>query len=415
MKSENLKTAGLVVAILVLNFILKGIYLSANSLGWDEPFSVFHSQLEIGQIVDLLSEGNNPPLYEIMLHYWTKLFGLSEFSVRFPSLIFSSVTAVIVFLTGRRHFSLPVAITAALLFSFSNYQVFFAHEARVYAFFGMMAAASMYVFLDVCSKQIFSNRNLILLILFNTVLIYAHYFGFFILFIQLLTLISISSLWKTLWKKYLLHLAVLVLFYLPLVTVVLNRFLDSASEGTWVQAPNNLNEIYEMLRRFTNAPAVTVSCLVLLFSALILFFVRRSRVIVSVQHKIILVWFFVPFFLMFILSFWIPMFVDRYLIYLTVPLYMLIAFSANFIFQNKKIAVALQTVIVLLFAITCKPNLDNKRHVEETIAKINDLKKPETRIYFCPQSFVFNYAYYEDIKYFQNINLTDPTGALNKE
>ena len=63
---------------ILLGFVLKGLYLGSNSLGGDEPFSVYHSQLSLEHLLGIFQSENNPPLHFLLLHYWIKFFGISE-------------------------------------------------------------------------------------------------------------------------------------------------------------------------------------------------------------------------------------------------------------------------------------------------------------------------------------------------
>jgi mannosyltransferase len=402
------------IALFALNTLFKGLFLSSNAIGWDEPFSIYHAQLDVSQICRILATGNNPPLYELFLHFWIDLFGIGEFAVRFPSLIFSSVTAVVLFLIGQKFFNHRIGITAGLIFIFSNYHIFFAHEARVYALFGMLTALSIYLFLSLSIKEKISVKNLLPLLVVNAVLIYSHYFGFVILILQTFFVFSSQNLRQKLSKSYLIYTLVIIVIYLPNIKVLISRFMESTSKGTWVKAPNDLESLYEMFRQFTNAPVVAVASLVLIISSLTLLILKRKNIQITFPAKLITISFFVPYLAFFVISYWVPMFIDRYLIFTTIPLILLLAICADSIFSATKFRFALHAIVLILFAVSSKPNLDNKRHVDDAVAKIKELKTEHSLVIFCPESFIFNYAYYEDKKTFTEIDPTDPYKKLRE-
>jgi hypothetical protein len=99
-----------------------------------------------------------------------------------------------------------------LLFTFTNFHLFFAHEARVYSLFGLLTVCAIYVFIQFIENK--ENRKCFwLLILLNALLFYTHYFGFFVFAIQGLSIIVISDLRKRFfWKFVLSGVGVLLLF-----------------------------------------------------------------------------------------------------------------------------------------------------------------------------------------------------------
>jgi hypothetical protein len=272
----------------------------------------------------------------------------------------------------------------------------------------MLATASMLIFMNCCANQKMSIKNLFWLLLVNVLMLYSHYFGFFIVLFQAIFVLSVPAARQKIGKNFLVYGLLLVLLYLPLISVVFGRFLESTTQGTWIESPNSVSEIYEMLRKFANAPVVVVACLLVLFLGGVFYFVRTKTEPVKVTTKILITWFLIPFLLMFVLSFYIPMFIDRYLIFLTIPFYLLIAIAGNSLVKNPKMVAVIQGVVVLLFLVTSKPNLDNRRPVKEVMNKISELKTANTAVYFCPQHFIFNYAYYHNRSLFETLTGKDP-------
>lgn len=393
----------LIPAILVvLNLIIKGIFITTNSIAGDEPFSIYHAQMDIMSMINLLSTGNNPPLYEIILHFWIDVFGISPLSVRFPSLIFSCFTVFFIYKIGIRHFNRRVGIYSGLFFIFSNYQILFSHESRAYALIGMLTSISMFYFLELIEKKNIKNKSYFAgLLLSNIALIYTHYFGFFILIIQFLFIFLNRELRLKYWKQLLMGIGIIALFYLPNIDVIINRFIDSSANGTWVSPPNK-SSLYNMLISFSNAPVVaSISILIMLIST-IKFFIKIRTSKITVPGKLVSVWFLFSFFFMFFISFKIPMFLDRYLMFVSIGFYILLAMASDYLIRTRQFKYILPVVLCIMFIYTTKPNASNNRNTKETIEKIITLKTDHTIIYFCPPWFDYNFLYYYDINSFKD-------------
>ncbi len=85
----------------------------------------------------------NAPLYWVLLHFWIKIFGISEISLRFPSLVFNFSSTILIFLLGARLFSKRTGLLAALLMGLSPFHLWYAQEARDYSmvlFFGTLSS-----------------------------------------------------------------------------------------------------------------------------------------------------------------------------------------------------------------------------------------------------------------------------------
>ncbi|TSJ45520.1 glycosyltransferase family 39 protein [Fluviicola chungangensis] len=385
---------------ILLGLVLKGLFLGSNSLGGDEPFSVYHSQQSLSNLFSIFQQENNPPLHFLLLHYWIKYFGISEISVRIPSLIFSSFTVLFVYRIGLRFFNLRVAVIASIIFTFSTYQVIFAHEARAYALMGFLTAVSMFHYLEIIHSKNRNFRNFFWFFLANTLLIYTHFFGFFILFIQFFFILFQPRLLKDYYKFLLLFSGVMLVTYSPYMWLILSRF-SSAAGGTWVSPPSGISELYEMLRAFSNAPVTAVFTIMTMVAGFVLLILKRRKNPARMATRLIFCWFYLPFLFMFVISFRIPMFLDRYLMFLSIGFPLMVAVSADFVIHHPKFRLLIPGLICLLFLVTVKPNKTNKREVRETVQLVKQLEGNNTLVLVAPVHFSLNFIYYYDRHLFQ--------------
>ncbi|WP_343634582.1 glycosyltransferase family 39 protein [Fluviicola sp.] len=385
---------------ILLGFVLKGLFLGSNSLGGDEPFSVYHSRQSLDHLFSVFQSENNPPLHFLVLHYWIRMFGISELSVRMPSLIFSAFTVLFIYRIGLRFFNLRVAVIASILFTFSTYQVLYAHEARAYALMGFLTSVSMYYYLEIIHSKNSNRWKLCWFFLANTLLIYTHFFGFFILFIQFFFILFQRKLLREYYRFLILFVVVMLIAYSPYIWTVLNRFSSSAG-GTWVAPPSGMNALYEMLRAFSNAPVTAVFTLAGMVAGLIILVVKRKQNPNRLATRLILCWFYIPFLFMFVISFWIPMFLDRYLMFIAVGFPVLVAVSTDFIIQKPKLRLLIPGFICLLFIVTVKPDKTNKREVRQTVQLVKQLENKETLVLVVPVHFSLNFIYYYDRNLFK--------------
>jgi len=94
MTSNN---ATVILLLVLLNLVLKGIYLGEHNLDLDEPFTLYQAQGSLGDLVSMMKWDNNPPLFYVLMHYWIRIFGISPFSARSISLLFSSFTIIFIY------------------------------------------------------------------------------------------------------------------------------------------------------------------------------------------------------------------------------------------------------------------------------------------------------------------------------
>lgn len=98
-------------------------------------------------IFDTLANNPHPPLFFILEYIITRIFGISEVSIRILPALFSIISIFVFYKFVRSFFSEKISLIALFLFCFNPYLVYYSHDARMYSFFLLVAMLIIYYFL----------------------------------------------------------------------------------------------------------------------------------------------------------------------------------------------------------------------------------------------------------------------------
>jgi len=402
--------------LLCLATLLRLINLGELDIGGDESFSVYIAQLTPSQIIAYLSTGDNPPLWELILHYWIKLFGIGEFSVRVPSLIFNVLTIIPIYLIGEKFISKYSGIFASLFFIFSNLSIFMAHESRIYSLLAFLTTLSVYFFLKSFSSK---SKFLLGLTLTNVIILYSHYLGYWIIITEALLYFGFMLKYKKLSKPFLFHLSIIFLCFIPQLPILYQRFMDSGVNGTWIAKSTGIDTLYNMLWKFSNAPLVTVIVIIIFSFSLFKYIYKKGNNSYALRIQF-LTWF--PLLISFILSFKVGFFIEKYFYFISPLFYLSLSLSISFLLQKySKIKYSTLIVFCLLMIFTFKISTKESRisgyhkNISNIASKINNKTNINTSFLISPSWFDKQIVYYLDPKLFSSYFLEyDQPSVFNK-
>ncbi len=132
------------VALLTLaGAALRAFHLGAQSLWYDEGFSVYLATMPLREATLWTARDLAPPLYYYLLHFWQVVFGTSEAAVRSLSALVGTLTIPFMYLVGKMLFGRLAGFLAAVLVAASPLYIWYSQETRTYAlltFLGLVAA-----------------------------------------------------------------------------------------------------------------------------------------------------------------------------------------------------------------------------------------------------------------------------------
>ena len=183
MQPRTRNSAWLILALLTLCALaLRVLLLDAQSLWYDEGVTAEVARRGIAELTRWTADDIQPPLYSYVVALWGRLGGWSEWSLRWPSVWFGTLSvpllaAVTIALTRRRAAGLLTATFATV----HPLLVYYSQEARMYT---MLTALGLTVaYLVIHSERAITRPRLhwTAYVLVATAAAYTHYFAFFLL------------------------------------------------------------------------------------------------------------------------------------------------------------------------------------------------------------------------------------------
>jgi len=400
------------VLLLALATVLRALFVGKTDLGGDESFTLYMSLQSVPDLVRMLCQGDNPPLWEFLLHFWVKIFGISEVAIRSLSLIFSVLTVIPIYLAGEKYFHRFAGIAASLCYCFSTFSIYMAHECRVYSLLGLCTASSALLFISLVKTP--KTSKFILLTLVNLMLMYGHYLSVWIIVMEFLIVMMVKPIRKRIWKPYLIHAAALIVLFAPMFPVLFSRFMDSGIHGTWIAKTTSPEALYDFLWRMCNVPLTTVLAIGILVAAFIMFVYRVShKKFEFCETTIISLLWLVPLLVSFVLSYFTGFFLDRYFYFLFPLFYLAIVSYCSYLFPKKKTwTLGLMGLFAIAMAVSCSLDSSTKRfsgwhaNIKPVVSQLIEAKENQKALVVLPEYFDKQFVYYldEDHKIFRTQN-----------
>lgn len=383
----------LLVAVPVIGFGVALRFWTNSDMWLDEALTVNISSLPITEIHGYLMRDGSPPLYYYLLHFWMEVFGTSNGAIRALSGVFSVATLPCVWIAGRRLGGRTVAVCSTLLVATSPFAIYYGTEARMYSLVAFLTAAG-YLALDNSLRKP-TRWNLIAVGAITALLLYAHYWGLY--------LVGVTGLWVIYraWRgpeprrrAARLSLAAMVVGCLLFLPWVPTFIYQSQHTGTPWATPANFADLIWAFITFGGGPSDPGFALTMLYYAIaalgIFGFVRsRSQIVLDVRGNpkarglaLVLVGTATAAVIFSYIG--NATLSPRYASVIFIPLLLLVAMGIN-TFEDRRIAVVVLVLAGWWGLDQAIPNIWTQRSQAAEIASaISRSAKPDDVVAYCP-------------------------------
>ena len=400
--------------ILAANVAVRGWFNLHTAMSRDEPYTLYFAQLPIRQFLPIVLESNNPPTFEVLVHFWSQLVGSSERALRWLPTIIISLGAIPFSLIGKRIGGYPAMWFSAILFLGSSALMNFSHLDRAYCL--LITGAIFQIYFLIKLHESASWKHSAGWIIATTLICYSHYFGWCMPVLNWFILFALPTSSGTWIRRMIGPTLIALLFTSPLFFYLITQLSAAAHENTFkLSTPSALN-VFQIGTEFLNSKIafsqlllvgtawgifklkrstknthvpilmlcltlLTVSILpaemqqnqigILLFALLLVSFLACLMAIKrnedSLSEKVIFYWSLLPLVSFFVVSSRFPVFIDRYLSFALPSLLLLVVIlfsQLSRLWLRYAFAASFLILFMVGFRFTPQYNVDNREAIE---------------------------------------------------
>lgn len=339
-RRQALYRAGLMVLV-CLALVVRFHAISVPVIWYDEAFSLLLSERTPGLIWSTTARDVHPPLYYVILHYWMLLFGNGAGAVRGLSAV-ADVGTLVLCLKLMSLVATPRATClAGILLVLLPISVRYSQEVRMYALLGFWLMGAT-VALVCWSRQPQAQRYPLMYVLLMAAAFYTHYFAALCVLVHWLYWSGLgtgapAALPVRTW--FMANVAIVALYvpWLPHLIDQLRRMdgLEWIAPATWEMLPGLVSQFITM-RSVADGGlwwAIIVSVSMIACCVMALRNVRCER-----RSTVMLIgYFFVSAIVVFLVSWVVPVFVSRYLVFAAVGLPLIAAVALDGLAERRPV------------------------------------------------------------------------------
>lgn len=328
---------------------LSYFFFAAQSLRLDEAQTLWQSSRSAPDILSLVARDVHVPFYFEALHFWRYLND-SVFSARLFSLVFYLLSIPAIYFLGKLAYGRPAGLFAATLLAVSPFMNWYGNEIRMYTLFTFLVIVNQYCFLKI--QKTGNEHAWAFYIISAAIGVFTHYFFWLVLVAQALFFFLRRPLFPPgALRRFIFAGAVVGLVSVPWAAMV---FLEGqlANSSPLLPIPGSIdlfNAFSQFLVGFQNDHVNTFFLSLWPLSIALAFLALRKGTRLSPETEYFLLTAVLGITFAFAVSFVLPLFISRYLIFTVPSLYLLL--TSFILLYPPRAAVVARTAVAGLMVV----------------------------------------------------------------